>query len=236
MPVNPFSQKESWKMFDQIASTYDKLNHILSLNMDLVWRKKLTHYLPKNMPLYLLDLATGTGDQLFTILKERPQTQKIIGLDLSQEMLKIAKKKQVQSLHKNQIEFIHADAIQIPFQDNTFDAVTFSFGIRNVADPLASLSEIWRVLKPKGKALILEFSIPSPPFSYFYLAYLRYILPSIGALFSKQKDAYLYLNKTIETFPSGSVFCSLMQQSGFDTVFKKSMAFGAVTLYVGQKP
>lgn len=228
-------RRESWKMFDQISSTYDKVNRILSLGMDVHWRKTVRRFLPPQKNVRLLDLATGTGDQLITLFENGASIGTASGIDLSSEMLAIAKKKVENKPYGNQIEWLRADAENLPFDSDTFDAATFSFGIRNVVDPLHALKEIHRTLKPQGRCLILEFSLPPQPIKGFYLLYLRHLLPRIGGYFSHAPSAYRYLNETIETFPSGKSFCSLLEKAGFQRIGAHRMALGAVTLYQGDK-
>jgi demethylmenaquinone methyltransferase/2-methoxy-6-polyprenyl-1,4-benzoquinol methylase len=228
-------QKDSWKMFNQIASTYDKINRILSLGMDRKWRRIVAKNLPSKKNLNILDLATGTGDQLLSLFAHGVSIQKASAIDMSSEMLKLAKAKIEGKPFENKIQLLSADAQKLPFPDNTFDAATFSFGIRNVPNPLLSLQEIYRTLKPQGKCLILEFSLPPQPIRWFYLIYLRHILPRLGAFLSKQSTAYTYLNQTIESFPSGDAFISLMKQALFHKITIKPITFGSVTLYIGTK-
>ena len=223
---------ESWQIFDKIAVDYDRINRILSLGMDKSWRKKLINSLPDKKNIHLLDLATGTADQLLSLLNSPASIEKACGIDLSKQMLEIARKKTADC--KN-VHLTVADAQNLPFRESTFDVATFSFGIRNVPSPLKALSEIYRTLKPQGKALILEFSLPPQPIKSAYLLYLRHILPRLGAYLSKNKDAYTYLNKTIESFPYGGAFTRLMKQAGFTKVKIQSLALGAVSLYEGTK-
>ena len=225
---NP-SRKDSWKIFDRISKTYDRTNRVLSLGMDLSWRKKLASHLPKEEDLKILDLATGTGDQAIAFLNSEAPIHSITGIDLSKEMLEIAREKVLDA------EFIEADAQKIPFSKEVFHAVSFSFGIRNVPSPTTALEEIHRVLKPRGRCLILEFSLPRRPIRAFYLLYLRHILPWLGGIISKNKEAYRYLNQTIEHFPSGKDFCLLMEGAGFKEVRAIPMNLGTVTLYIGEK-
>ncbi len=227
--TNP-SRENVWKMFDRLSPTYDRINRIVSFGMDKRWRKKTTLFLPPHKNLKILDLATGTGDQALALLQSQASIHSIVGIDLSTEMLEIAKRK-----IPNKIEFLRADAEKLPFKNMNFDAATFSFGIRNVANPLNSLKEIHRVLKPKGRCLILEFSLPPQPIKAFFLFYLRYILPRIAGLISRDASAYRYLNKTIEHFPSGKDFCLLMKEAGFIRLREIPMNLGSVTLYVGEK-
>jgi demethylmenaquinone methyltransferase/2-methoxy-6-polyprenyl-1,4-benzoquinol methylase len=222
-------------MFDLIAPTYDKINKVLSLGMDRGWRQTVAQKLPQKKNLRVLDLATGTGDQLLALFESGASIQKISGVDPAKEMLSIAKAKLASKIYSDKVELFCAGAEKLPFNDALFDAVTCSFGIRNVPDPLASLQEIHRTLKPKGKCLILEFSIPPQPIRGPYLLYLRHILPRIGAMMSKHPTAYTYLNTTIETFPSGNSFAALMRQASFHRVTLLPMALGAVTLYTGIK-
>ena len=218
-------------MFDLISPTYDRINRILSLGMDQRWRRRVAAHLPPQKNLKVLDLATGTGDQALALLNSPASIASITGIDLSVEMLDIAKKKL-----GDRVEFIHADAEKPPFPAESFDAATFSFGIRNVKDPLTSLKAIHRLLKPKGRCLILEFSLPPQPIRAFFLFYLRYILPRLGGFLSRKPAAYRYLNQTIEHFPSGKEFCLWMREAGFTRLRAIPMIFGGVTLYIGDKP
>ena len=227
--TNP-SRQDVWKMFDIISPTYDRINRILSLGMDQRWRKRVAQFLPERDHLKILDLATGTGDQILALLNSKASIHSIKGIDLSTEMLELGKKKL-----GPRAQFIHADAEKLPFKEKSFDAATFSFGIRNVGVPLNSLKEIYRVLTPKGRCLILEFSLPPKPIRGFFLFYLRHILPLIGGLLSRKHAAYRYLNQTIEHFPSGNEFCLLMKEAGFIRLKIIPMALGGVTLYVGDK-
>ena len=225
--------KKSWQMFDQISPNYDQINRILSFGMDLSWRRFAASHLPKALDLHLLDVASGTGDQLIACMESGASIASSIGIDLSQEMLRIGEKKIAQKPYRERTELLLGDAEKLPFADGSFDAATFSFGIRNVVHPIQALQEMRRVLNPKGVGLILEFSLPPQPFKFFHLFYLRYLLPWIGGLFSKDRVAYRYLNQTIEAFPYGKAFCSLMEQAGFCQVEAFPLALGAVTLYRG---
>jgi demethylmenaquinone methyltransferase/2-methoxy-6-polyprenyl-1,4-benzoquinol methylase len=227
--TNP-SREDVWKMFDKLSPTYDQINRLVSFGMDLRWRKKVAKFLPPQKNLKILDLATGTGDQALALIKSSASIQSITGIDLSSEMLEIAKRK-----IPSKMEFIRADAEKLPFKAMSFDAATFSFGIRNVSDPLRALKEIHRILKPKGRSLVLEFSLPPKPIRGFFLFYLRHILPRIAGFISKNYQAYRYLNQTIEHFPSGKEFCLLMKEAGFLRLREIPMNLGSVTLYVGEK-
>lgn len=230
------SKNSVWKMFDNISSTYDSLNHILSFGLDFYWRKKCASFLPQSKNFKLLDIATGTGDQLFSFIKRAPGITKAYGIDMSSEMLKIAQKKVERKNLSRLVKLKVASALDIPFPNETFDVLSISFGIRNVEDPLKALSEMHRVLKPGGRAIILEFSLPShPSIQKGHLFYLRKILPRIGGIFSKNKEAYTYLNQTIETFPHGNDFLALMKKARFDSLYCLPLTFGTVTIYVGEK-
>lgn len=228
--MNDPSRKDVWKMFDLISPTYDRINRILSFGMDRHWRKTVAKHLPSRGHLKILDIATGTGDQALALLQSKASIASITGIDLSTEMLEIARRK----LH-HKAEFYRADAEKLPFPNASFDAATFSFGIRNVTQPLTSLKEIHRVLKTKGRCLILEFSLPPKPIQSLYLFYLRHLLPRIGGFLSRKPEAYRYLNQTIERFPSGRAFCLLLKEAGFNRLRALPMALGGVTLYIGDK-
>lgn len=230
------SRKNIWQMFDQISSHYDLLNHILSFGADIYWRKKLIRFLPTNSNIRLLDLATGTADQLITILKKANQVKTALGIDLSQEMIHYGQRKIIDKPYAHQITLMKGDATDISLSNESVDCITMSFGIRNVEDAQKCLKECMRVLTPRGRLLILEFSIPNNRIlKRLHLFYLRHILPNIGGLISKQKEAYRYLNETIETFPYGNDFCELMKKIGFVRVKAHPMAFGITTIYVGEK-
>lgn len=228
------SRQNIWKMFDQIAPTYDRINRAMTFGCDLYWRKKMAHFLPPAEKMHVLDCATGTGDQLFSLLASCSTIAQAVGIDLSSDMLDIAKEKAKRL--QAQIDFQLASLLALPFPENTFDCVTISFGIRNVVDVPCALKECYRVLKPHGRLLILESSLPKARWLHpFFLFYLRQVLPRIGGWLSKNKEAYRYLNKTIETFPSGEQFCSLLREAGFARVHAHPLTAGVVTIYTGDK-
>ena len=235
MKKNLPSKEQSYAMFDTISPSYDRINRILSLGRDLAWRKKLKQYLPCFSSLNILDLATGTGDQIFTFLPVK-KVKKVIGLDLSRQMLDLARKKLEKKGEKNRWDLIHGDAQNLPFSEEQFEAVSISFGIRNMPDPKKALQEMLRVLKPKGRALILEFSLPQTPWvRKVHHFYLKSILPKVGGFLSKNPDSYEYLHQTITSFPYGKAFLDLMEEAGFYAPFQIPLNLGAVTLYVGEK-
>lgn len=227
---------DSFQMFDRIYKRYDLLNHLLSLGQDMVWRHKTARKIAVTANQELLDLATGTGDVAFAILSRRQEIRHAYGCDMAVKMLEMARKKALQKKMAHRVTFIQGDAGAIPFESERFHTVTMAFGIRNVVDPVVVLKEIHRVLKPGGQTLILEFSMPTHPFiRCLHLFYLRNIIPLIGAILSKDKRAYRYLNETIETFPYGLSFCDLMKQAGFGNVTFAPLTFGVATLYQGEK-
>lgn len=229
----PVAKKDSFKIFDDIAGQYDRINGLLSFGIHTRWRNTLAADLPAGDNLQALDLATGTGDVAFTLL-EHGRVGHVTGLDLSKGMLGFAGKKAEEKRLAARTTFVHGDACALPFAENTFDAVTMSFGIRNVPDVPKCLREMRRVLRPGGKALILEFSLPENPIIRAgHLFYLRNILPTIGNVLSGHEFAYSYLNKTIETFPYRHDFVSLMEAEGFADANYKDLTFGIVNLYSG---
>ncbi len=218
------------QMFDQIADRYDQTNRFLSLGQDRKWRKKLIKYLPKLDSFFIVDLACGTGDQILALQNVNAT---FFGLDISMEMLKIARKK----FKDNQkVKLMLGSALEVPLDDVCSDVVTMSFGIRNVNDPSLCIREISRILKPAGRALILEFSKPTNPLirslSGFYI---NSIVPWIGTKISKKKLAYSYLPNTIEEFPSGDEFIKMMEDNGLTNCRQVAMNFGTVSLYIGEK-
>jgi demethylmenaquinone methyltransferase/2-methoxy-6-polyprenyl-1,4-benzoquinol methylase len=236
MQSNP-SRINVWKMFDRIAPRYDLLNRILSLGLDGPWRRRVGKYLPEGKNVRVLDLATGTGDLLLALFSSENKISSAVGLDMSAEMLAIAEKKIVKSNLQDSISFVRADAAQIPFPENSFDAVTMAFGIRNVSDIDMALRQMQRVLKPSGQALILEFSLPENiVMRNLFLLYLRTFVPLVGAIISGDCNAYRYLNKTVETFLSREELCQAMRNAGFINVKVAPMTFGVACIYCGGKP
>ena len=225
------------KMFDTISPTYDRTNRILSLGLDQYWRRRVAKFLPKRQPLYLLDCATGTGDQLIALMEHTESVGQAVGIDLATEMLRLGRQKIKEKPYKNKVLLQEASATALPFAENTFDCATIAFGIRNVDDVPLALSEMRRVLKPGGRLVVLEFSLPKNEIlKALHLFYLRKCLPYIGGWLSKNRDAYTYLNKTIEAFPSGQNFCGLLKHAGFISASAHPLTLGIVTLYVGDKP
>ncbi len=228
-------KSKSPEMFDRIAPRYDLLNRLLSGRRDIAWRSGVATFIKGSGDVRVLDVATGTGDVLLTIFDKCKNASDGVGLDPAPKMLEIAQKKTEEQGLSDKIQYVCGNALNLPFEDNSFDVVTIAFGIRNVTDVDLALKEMMRVLKPNGKVLILEFSLPSNGFlRWCYLKYFRYILPTLGAIISGDKKAYKYLNLTVETFPYGQEFCSIMEKAGFTKVEAKPLTFGIATIYSGR--
>ncbi len=223
-------------MFNTISRRYDTINRILSLGQDKSWRKKMAKQLPRKDMIHLLDLATGTADQIISLFENSPQIEKAVGIDMAEKMIALAKKKMAPKPFSGKVKFLCANAEELPFEDDMFDVVTISFGIRNFENKEKALKEIHRVLKKEGRLLILEFSLPPHQvMKKFHLFYLRHILPIIGGMLSKSKKSYEYLNQTIETFPYGKDFLNLLKEHNFRKPSSKPLFFGAVSLYQADK-
>lgn len=222
-------------MFDRISPKYDALNHLLSLNIDKVWRRKNAKTVAKSQPKTILDLATGTADLAIALAKRNPQAH-IIGTDISEKMLEIGKAKIKKQSLENQIELRFGDAALLPFEDDSFDAVTVAFGVRNFENLEKGLSEISRVLKPHGQVVILEFSMPEKfPVKQLYRLYFKRLLPFIGKIVSKDKNAYAYLPASVEKFPKPNGFCNLLASNGLKNSQAKRLSLGIATLYAATK-
>ncbi len=228
--------KDTWKMFDKIAPRYDLLNHLLSGYVDSYWRYQMGRQLPKKERLTVLDVATGTGDVGLSLLKHRSGlVSHIVGIDLADNMLAEAKKK-LEKLKEKRMVVQKGDAMNIQFPDEMFDVATIAFGIRNVPDAPKAISEMHRVLKKDGRILVLEFSLPRFfLLRWLYLLYFRFILPGLGGLISGDKQAYKYLNTSVEAFSKPKEFLAILSQCGFKKVSYKSLTFGIATLYYGDK-
>lgn len=228
-------EKQITEMFDHISPTYDKVNTILSFGLDRLWRKKLIDQLPQQSHVSLLDIATGTGEILLEAFKQN-RIEMGAGVDLSSKMLEIAQKKLDQSPYRPQATLVKGNALELPFEKDSFDATTMAYGIRNVQNISKALLEMHRVLRPGGKALILEFSLPSNSLlKKMHLFYLRKILPRVGHIFSKSRSSYVYLNETIESFPYGDQFLSYLKQAQFSNCRAIPILGGITTLYIAIK-
>jgi demethylmenaquinone methyltransferase / 2-methoxy-6-polyprenyl-1,4-benzoquinol methylase len=222
------------QMFDNISGNYDELNRVISLGIDVKWRKKVVALVKSKNPENILDIATGTGD--LAILMTETSATKIIGLDLSAGMLEIGEQKIKQLKLTDKIELIQGDSENIPFPENYFDAITVSFGIRNFETLEKGLSEIYRVLKPNGIFVILETSVPTKfPFKQGYSFYTKFILPLIGKLFSKDKNAYSYLSTSAANFPFGENLNNILRKVSFIDCVALPQTFGVATIYTASK-
>lgn len=226
-------------MFDNIAPRYDLLNRLLSLNIDRSWRKKLVRQLLIQSPSSVLDIACGTGDLTIAISKsltKNPSTvhSQIVGADLSPQMIKVAQGK----FRKLSLDIpLHvADAEKLPFDDESFDAVTCAFGVRNFEDLDKGLSQARRVIKQGGRIYVLEFSTPKASiFARLFKFYFHRILPPIAGFISKDRKAYTYLPQSVDEFPSTEAFCEILKQLGFENCTARPLTFGVATLYIGEK-
>ena len=228
-------KKQVEQMFDTISGNYDDLNRVISLGTDVNWRKKVVKLVSEINPDSILDIATGTGD-LAIKFAEKTNASKIVGLDLSEGMLSVAKKKVLENPELKKIDFIQGDSEALPFQDNSFDVISVSFGIRNFENLEKGLSEILRVLKPSGLFVILETSVPTKvPFKQGYYFHSRWILPLIGKIFSKDKVAYTYLSESASVFPYGEELNNILSKIGFIEVENKPQTFGVATIYTATK-
>ncbi|GAB4364352.1 MAG: bifunctional demethylmenaquinone methyltransferase/2-methoxy-6-polyprenyl-1,4-benzoquinol methylase UbiE [Calditrichia bacterium] len=232
----PESGSEVWRMFDRISRRYDLLNHLLSLGRDIAWRKRLAENLPHFQRQWVLDCATGTGDVFLSLFQNSTRVHKGIGLDPAQKMLQIGRQKVSGNGFQSLIQLFPGDAMFLPFSENSFHTITIAFGIRNVQDVNRALQEMYRVLKPGGRVLILEFSLPGNPLiRRLYLFYFRHILPRLGGWVSGDYQAYRYLNQTVEAFPHGQDFCRLLEAVGFKQVRDIPLTLGVASIYRGDK-
>jgi len=239
--ITPYDQKDAGKkqqvanMFNNISGKYDFLNHVLSFGIDKIWRRKAISILKETKPQTILDVATGTGDFAFEAIRIlKPQT--VVGVDISEGMLAIAQEKIVNRNLSDQFKVQLGDSERLDFSDESFDAVTVAFGVRNFENLQQGLSDICRVIRPGGRAIILEFSNPKKfPIKQLYSFYSKNILPQIGKLFSKDNRAYTYLPESIAQFPDGSDFADLLLKAGFKQAICMPQTFGICTIYVGIK-
>jgi demethylmenaquinone methyltransferase/2-methoxy-6-polyprenyl-1,4-benzoquinol methylase len=238
--VKPYDQAESKKkqvskMFDSIAHKYDFLNHFLSLGIDKFWRRKAIRLLAESNPQLILDVATGTADVAILTARMVPES-KITGIDISPQMLQVGRNKIQKENLQDRIDLIDGDAEKLPFGDNIFDAVTVAYGVRNFEDLEAGLGEINRVLKKNGKLVVIEFSKPTVfPVKQLYYLYFKYILPLIGKVTSKDPKAYRYLFESVQAFPDGKDFISILKKTGFNQNQCISLTLGICSIYIGTK-
>jgi demethylmenaquinone methyltransferase/2-methoxy-6-polyprenyl-1,4-benzoquinol methylase len=240
MTVVPYKEEKISKkeqialMFDNISGRYDFLNHFLSLGIDKAWRKRAIQFLAPHNPKVILDVATGTGDFAIQALSLNPD--KIIGVDISEGMLEVGRKKVKDRGLNDKIELRSGDSEKLPFSDTNFDAVIVGFGVRNFENLQKGLLEIYRVMKPGALLVILEFSRPRrAPFRQLYNFYFKSILPRIGRMVSRDSSAYTYLPESVEAFPDGEAFLTILTQSGFKQPACKPLTFGISSIYTAQK-
>lgn len=224
-------------MFDRIARRYDLLNRLLSFGRDQAWRREVVRGIPRGADLCIVDLATGTADVLLAAREAALPLRLGVGVDPSEGMIALGREKVRRLAASPPLHLVRGDACALPLGDACADAITMAFGIRNVADVDAALREMRRMLRPGGRALILEFSLPENRLiRWAYLLYFRHVLPRIGGLISGDFAAYRYLNQTVEQFPYGAAFCAKMRAAGFVAVSARSMTFGVATVYEGVSP
>ncbi len=239
--VTPYEDKESTKkgqvtqMFDKIAPYYDYLNRLLSVGVDVIWRKKAINTLKAHQPQFILDIATGTADLAIEAAKTlKPKS--IIGMDISVEMLKIGESKVANKGLDNIIKLESGDSENLQYQDNSFDAITAAFGVRNFENLEAGLKEMYRVMKKDGRLVILEFSKPKVfPLKQLFNIYFKNILPVIGKIKSKDPKAYKYLYESVQVFPDYDQMTNILQSIGFKNTSYKPLSFGICTIYLGSK-
>ncbi|MEM1337232.1 MAG: bifunctional demethylmenaquinone methyltransferase/2-methoxy-6-polyprenyl-1,4-benzoquinol methylase UbiE [Bacteroidota bacterium] len=238
--VNPYKDSSLGKkaqvtqMFDTISKNYDGLNRVISFGIDVKWRKKVVALVHRTKANTILDIATGTGDLAIALAKTG--ASRIVGLDISTGMLEIGKKKVQQKQLGRTIEMVLGDSENLPFENNSFEAVTVAFGVRNFENLENGLKEIHRILKPGGIFVVLETSVPTKfPFKQGYQLYTSFVLPTIGKVFSRDKVAYRYLSESAAAFPFGETFNNILRKTGFIDVENKPQTFGVATIYVASK-
>ncbi len=239
--VTPYKDQQVTKkeqvatMFNNISKTYDFLNHFMSLGIDIVWRKMAIKELLKDKPQTILDVATGTGDFAFEAL-EILKPKKIVGVDISEGMLAIAKEKIIKRKKSDVFEVKLGDSEKLLFENDSFDAITVAYGVRNFENLEKGIADMLRVLKPGGKAVILEFSKPKVfPVKQLYNFYFQHVTPTIGKVFSKDASAYSYLPESVNAFPDGKSFTALMDKVGYKDTKCRPLAFGICSIYTGIK-
>lgn len=228
------NKREVEQMFDTISSNYDGMNRVISFGIDVKWRKKVVKSVTDTRPYSALDIATGTGDLAVSLAEAG--VPKVVGLDLSEGMLALGRNKIAQKNLSERIDMVQGDSENLPFQENSFDAVTVAFGVRNFENLEKGLAEIHRVLKPGGIFVILETSVPTKfPFRQGYFLHTRYLLPLMGKVFARDQKAYSYLSKSAASFPHGEALNNILRKIGFINVKDNPQTFGAATIYTAHK-
>ena len=222
--------------FSSVAKRYDLANHWLSGGIDFYWRKCLVDLARQKQSTNILDLATGSGDVLFALRKGLDEKVRLTGLDFCEPMLEQARlKRDKNELVSENNQFLHGDCLQLPFEDQSFDLITISFGLRNLADREKGLSEMLRVLRPGGRLIVLEFTQPYLWFRPFYYLYLKGLLPWVARWLTGDRDAYLYLGSSISEFPNRAGLSREIQKAGFSQVQAKALTFSIVALHEAKK-
>lgn len=238
--VTPYKDQTTSKkeqvatMFNNIAPKYDFLNQLLSMGIHKGWRRKAVNFLKEVNPKNILDIATGTGDFAIEAMKLNPD--KVVGVDISEGMLKIGVEKINKLGLQNKIELKLGDSESLPFSDNSFDAITVGFGVRNFENLEKGINDIYRVLNKNGIIAVLEFSKPTAfPIKQLYHFYFRYITPAIGKIFSKDNSAYTYLPESVKAFPAGEDFLKVLKKAGFKETKVIPVTFGVASIYIAKK-
>lgn len=236
MPVDKSNQRVQ-RMFGEIAPKYDRMNHLLSLNVDRYWRWRTVRLVRPEPEIPVLDVCTGTGDLALAFYRAGRGKAPVVAADFCREMLEIGEQKKDRGGVNGQVSFVEADAQNLPFEDDQFQIVSVAFGLRNVADTDRGLREMARVCRPGGRVVVLEFSLPRwQPFKFLYGWYFRHVLPRVGQWFARNKhDAYNYLPASVGEFPSGEQLADRMREAGLSEVKFHRLTFGVATLYIGVK-
>lgn len=223
------------RVFEKISKNYDQMNSVISFKQHIKWRKDTMKHMNVQSGESALDICCGTGDWTISLAEAVGETGRVVGLDFSENMLAVAKEK-VSDRQLNQIELVHGNAMDLPFEDNTFDYVTIGFGLRNVPDYMQTLKEMHRVLKPKGIAVCLETSQPTMfGFRQIYFFYFRYIMPVFGKVFAKSYQEYSWLQESAREFPGMKELAKMFEQAGFSKVFYKPYSGGVAATHIGYK-
>jgi len=232
----PATADHTAALFDGIAPVYDRVNTLVSAGTDRFWRARVRKALPPGDALRILDVATGTGEIAFELLRS-PRVAEVVGVDPAAQMLAMAERKAKTIPRGGDVRFQQMDAIALAFDDASFDVVTVAFGVRNMTDPVAALRELRRVLRPGGRLLVLEFSLPASALVRGpFLVYFRHVLPRVGGWISGKQDAYRYLNRSVEGFPYGEDFAEILRNVGLRDVRFDPLSLGIATLYQGSAP
>lgn len=238
--IRPYGNEEQKtqqvkRMFDKIAFAYDKLNRLMSLGLDKSWRKKGIAFLKPFAPQSVLDIATGTGDLAIAIRREL-NSRLVVGADISEGMMKIGREKAKEAGYADSVLFEQQDCLSLTFSENSFDAVTAAFGVRNFENIEQGIGEMYRVLKPEGHIMILELSSPEYfPMKQLFALYSKVVIPNMGKWISKEKAAYAYLPSSIEGVPQGSLMTGILKRAGFKETHYRTLTFGVCTMYTGTK-